>query len=211
VVSEPLRILAAGSVGWRSPAMVRAVLARCAAGRRDVILIGHYASRGADAMSAAAAHAFGWHASHIRAANWPGPCRPTCPAGHRKLRAGENRSYCPHAGSYLDQDLAAAAPHICLIFLAAGDPARHPLGCAIAAWHAAVPVTFWCDRCGPGSSTPGPCARHATGTTIARWRHATTSPALYALPRPASSWALAAEAMRVLSAGRRRRPPRRAL
>lgn len=42
-------------------------------------------------------------------ADWTAPCRPTCPTGHRRERI-TNRSTCPSAGHYRNQDMIDKDP-----------------------------------------------------------------------------------------------------
>jgi hypothetical protein len=54
----------------------------------------HGDARGGDRLAAWIASSWGWKVREF-AADWYGPCRPTCQPGHRRTRPGETRSYCP--------------------------------------------------------------------------------------------------------------------
>jgi hypothetical protein len=70
------------------------------------------------------------HSYTLFAADWSGPCKRTCPPGHRRLHKGRRgmvggQDYCPAAGVYRNQRMVEEKPDICVCFVLGDNLAAH--------------------------------------------------------------------------------------
>ena len=111
----PRLILVTGSRGAVAPAhamILWAELIRISGGYPAAHVLIHGAAPGADQMAARiAATIFGWEV-HAVPADWEAPCRPECPASHRR-KWPDGTSYCPAAGPYRNQAMVIRGLEIC--------------------------------------------------------------------------------------------------
>jgi hypothetical protein len=119
--------------------------------KRDRLTVVHGGARGGDHM----AHAWTWNAvragrpvnpPEVHRADWSGPCRDTCPPGHRRRdtpsphskRAAGNWTVCPMAGFYRNEYMVSLGADVCLAFIHNGS--RGATQCSLAAKDAGVEV-----------------------------------------------------------------------
>jgi hypothetical protein len=108
-------LIITGSRKFTDRVLVREVVGRAYEVYGPGLVLVHGCAPGADRLADEAARALGLTCDPRRA-DWAGPCRPTCKAGHRRRR-GDGSTYCPAAGVYRNQLMADLGADECAAFL----------------------------------------------------------------------------------------------
>lgn len=173
------RVIVTASRTWGEPDIIRAALGHAERGRPpDTMLLVHGACDPRDPIeptiiipwATAARYPWDdrmvllsgdWHAhNHAVRMGWRTEPHPVHPREWRALGKG--------AGPARNKIMVKTGAEQGHAALQAGLPNEGTLGCAILMARAGIPVTFWCDGCGP-APLPEPCARHALRHVRARW------------------------------------------
>lgn len=111
----PARVIVTGSRDLTDTALVAEGLAYAQAmfSPRPIVVV-HGGAGGADSLAHELAPTFGMTWERWPA-DWTGPCRPTCRAGHRRRR-NDGAEYCPAAGGYRNQEMVGAGAELLLAF-----------------------------------------------------------------------------------------------
>lgn len=107
-------VLITGARDWWDYAQLATVLAEEFDAAPHALLVHGECENSPDTVAAAIWAAWGGAVKDCPA-DWSGPCRPTCPPGHRRRNARGQR-YCPLAGIYRNGAMVAQ----CALYAAAG-------------------------------------------------------------------------------------------
>lgn len=160
-------IVGTGSRAFLSHPAARAALLHASGGAPALLRVGD--AYGADKLLRAAAGGLGWPRPDVKQADWPRWC-PACRAerSHRRHRGG--LSWCPTAGFDRNNRVVAEGPPATagVALFAAALRNRGTLDCAGKILAAGIPISCWCDQCGPAPLT-APCGTHSLAEVLGEW------------------------------------------
>lgn len=161
-------IIGTGSRAFDTHPVARAALLHASSGSPAILRVGD--ARGADALLRSVTTELGWPRPQVKHADWERWCHACrAPKSHRRNRG--RISWCPTAGFDRNERVVREGPPAAaaVALFAAALRNAGTLDCCGKILTARIPLTCWCDQCGPEPLT-APCEEHSLAEVREEWR-----------------------------------------